>query len=86
MADCLFPVVKANFTDTRWTLLQKILCGTNAIVAGGSGSANGQVMIYTAGSNPNADGLVPTDPTKPAVAYSSDGSGSVYGWSGSAWV
>lgn len=39
MADCLFPVVNANFTDTRWTLLQKILCGTNAIVAGGGSSS-----------------------------------------------
>lgn len=85
MPDCIFQDTSPKWNDTIRDTLQKILCATND-AAGGGGSANGQVMIYTAGGNPNVEALVPTDPTKPAVAYSADGSGAVFGWSGSAWV
>lgn len=46
---------------------------------GGGGGANGQVMEYTA-ADPTTQGLTPTDPTKPAVAYKRDGSSSTYVW------
>lgn len=44
---------------------------------GGVGGGNAPV-VYT--SDPNTESLTPTDPTKPAMAYSSDGTGAVYGW------
>ena len=48
------------------------------ILNGGGGVANPPV-VYIA--DPNTEGLTPVDTTKPAVAYSSDGSGAIFGWS-----
>lgn len=42
-----------------------------------SGGGNAPVVYVT---DPNAEGLKPADPTKPAVAYSADGSGAMFGW------
>lgn len=75
-----------NPKDTTWFIEQRILGALVDGGGGGGGGSTGQVMRYTAGSNPNADGLVPTDPSQPATAYSADGSGSVYGWTGATWV
>ena|SRR5438309_1829331 len=36
-------------------------------IANGIGGS-GQIVIYT-GTDPTSDGLIPTDPTKPAIAY-----------------
>ena len=47
--------------------------------AGGGGLGGNAAVIYTA--DPNTEGLKPADTTKPALAYSSDGSGPVFGWS-----
>ena len=47
-------------------------------LSGGGGVANPPV-VYIA--DPNTEGLTPVDTTKPAVAYSSDGSGAIFGWS-----
>lgn len=52
---------------------------------GGSG-ATGQIKVYT--SDPNTELVVPDDTAQPAMAYSADGSGSIYGWDvgGQTWV
>lgn len=57
--------------------IAQLLC--DIVDGGGSGGANGQVMEYT-GTDPTSDGLTPTDPTKPAIAYKEDGSTSTYVW------
>ena len=44
----------------------------------GVGALGNFPVVYVA--DPNAEGLMPADPTKPGVAYSADGSGSFYGW------
>lgn len=36
-------------------------------------------VVYTA--DPNTEGLTPANAALPCVAYSADGSGSIYGWS-----
>jgi hypothetical protein len=38
-----------------------------------------QIYAYT-GESPTADGIVPTDPTKAAIAYKLDGTGPLLGW------
>lgn len=53
-----------------------VLCD---IASGGGGGGGGQVMEYT-GADPTADGLVPTDPTQPAIAYKDDGSLPIFVW------
>jgi hypothetical protein len=47
----------------------------------------GQMFEYT-GPDPTTDGIVPDDPTLPAMAYSQDGSGSTYHWNTNtqAWI
>ena len=49
------------------------------IVANGGSGGGAQLVVYT-GASPTADGLTPTDPTKPAVAYKKDGTGPMFGW------
>lgn len=44
----------------------------------GGAVGNGQIRTYTA--DPNTEGVLPLDQTKPAIAYSLDGSGAIYGW------
>lgn len=51
-----------------------VLCDILANSGGG-----GEVMQYT-GASPTADGLVPTDPTQPAIAYKDDGSLPIFVW------
>jgi len=43
--------------------------------------------VYT-GTTPTADGITPTDQTKPAIAYKLDGTGPTRFWNNSAlgWV
>lgn len=48
----------------------------NTSTGGGTGNAP---VVYT--TDPNVEGLTPTNTSAPAVAYSADGSGAVYGWS-----
>lgn len=48
-------------------------------ISGGGGGGGGAVMTYT-GDDPNTDGIIPTDPTKPALCYKSDGSAATYSW------
>jgi hypothetical protein len=62
-------------SDTERQLLVKILIALNYGAA--SGGENIPV-IYT--SNPNSEGLTPINQNLPAVAYSSNGQGSIYGW------
>lgn len=40
MADCIYTNPQAKFNDTKWNILQKILCALNASGAGGSSGAN----------------------------------------------
>jgi hypothetical protein len=49
---------------------------------GGGGGGTLQVFQYT-GTDPNSDGVVPTDPTKPAIAYKIGSPW--YGWNGASW-
>ena len=49
------------------------------ILASGGISGAGQIVVYT--TDPNAEGLKPAVTTLPATAYSSNGAGSIYGWS-----
>lgn len=49
------------------------------IGAGGVASGGNLNMIYI--NDPNAEGLVPANPTLPCMAYSQSGSGAVFGWS-----
>ena len=50
----------------------------NQIISGGIGGGSGQIKFYTA--DPNVEAVVPNDQTKPAIAYSISGAGSIYGW------
>lgn len=58
------------------SLKECILAG---ICAGGGGGGGGQLVEYT-GANPTADGLLPTDQTKPAMAYKRDGTAPTWNW------
>ena len=60
-------------------MLDLIELGLLAQIAAISGGSNPQVMEYT-GADPTTDGLVPADPTQPAIAYKQDGSDVTYGW------
>jgi hypothetical protein len=53
-----------------------VLCD---IASGGGGGGGGQVMAYD-GPDPTTDGLVPTDPTQPAIAYKRDGTLPQFSW------
>jgi len=44
-----------------------------------------QIYVYT-GATPTADGVMPSDPTKPAIAYKQDGTGPTRFWNTSALV
>ena len=57
---------KPQPSDTRRVLLGKIVLATVA-GGGGGGGGSGQIVAYTT-TDPNTDGVVPTDPTKPAIA------------------
>ena len=57
--------------------------GTTPIATGAGNIVNiivapNQPVIYI--TDPNVEGLRPIDPTKPCIAYSRDGTGSIYGW------
>jgi len=53
-----------------------VLCD---IAGGGSSGSSGQVMEYT-GPDPTTDGITPTDPNQPAIAYKDDGSLPIFVW------
>lgn len=53
-----------------------VLCD---IAAGGGGGSTGQVMEYTT-TDPTTDGITPTDPNQPAIAYKDDGSLPTFSW------
>ena len=55
-------------------VIAQLLCN---ISSGGAGSGNPPV-VYT--TDPNTEALTPADPTLPALAYSSNGAGAIYGW------
>lgn len=46
---------------------------------GGGGGGSGQLKYYTT-TDPNTDGILPDDQTKPALAFKADGTGSTYVW------
>lgn len=46
---------------------------------GGGGGSVGQVMQYTT-TDPTTDGITPTDPNQPAIAYKNDGSLPTFVW------
>lgn len=46
---------------------------------GGGGGGGGQILEYTL-ADPTTEGLVPDDPTQPAIAYKQDGSTATYVW------
>lgn len=48
----------------------------NGSTGGGGGVVGSQIVAYL-GASPVAP---PPDPTKPAIAYSNDGSSAVFGW------
>lgn len=56
-------------------IIAQILCDVSS-ASGGGGS--GQIKYYT--SDPNSEAVEPDDTSLPAIAYSLDGSGSIYGW------
>ena len=45
---------------------------------GGGGSGSGSVLQYV--DDPNTEGVLPSDVSKPALAYSQDGMGSIRQW------
>ena len=51
-----------------------VLCD---IASGGGGAA--QVLQYTT-TDPTTDGITPTDPNEPAIAYKDDGSLPIFVW------
>lgn len=57
-----------------------------AAAAGGGASGSGQIKVFTA--NPNTESVVPTNTALPAIAYQSDGTGSIFVWviSGQVWA
>lgn len=59
--------------------LREVIAAEACAGGGGGGVVNGELLFYTA-SDPNSQGLVPTDQTKPAFAYKKDGTGPSYGW------
>lgn len=63
-------------------IIAQLLCEINE--GGGGGGGAGQIKSYI--TDPNTEGVVPDDVTEDAIAYSISGSGSMYGWNGSAWV
>lgn len=60
--------------------LLQVIAQTSCEVAagGGGGSGSGQIKTYTA--DPNAEAVVPSNTALPAIAYKSDGTGSIYVW------
>lgn len=58
-------------------LLQAILF-TTCNGGGGGGGGAGQIVQYT--TNPNDESLTPSTQSAPAIAYSADGTGPVFGW------
>lgn len=62
--------------DTRRLLLVKILMAT-VTGGGGGGGGSGQIVAYT-GTDPNSDGVLPADQTKPAIAVKA--SSTTYTW------
>jgi hypothetical protein len=71
-----FVQLAASDPKMAKAVLLQLLCNISSGSVGGGGNPP---VTYTA--DPNAEGVKPADVTKPAVAYSLDGSGSFYGWS-----
>lgn len=46
---------------------------------GGGGGSSTNDVIYEV-TDPNTEGLTPSDPTKPSQAYKRDGTGETWGW------
>lgn len=59
-------------------LLQVIAQTSCEVAAGGASSGSGQIKTYTA--NPTDEGVVPSNTALPAIAYKSDGTGSIFVW------
>ncbi len=57
-------------------IIAQLACEINA--AGGAGSGAGQIKVYTA--DPNTEVVRPDNTALPAIAYQSDGTGSIYQW------
>lgn len=63
-------------------MLQLLILGLLAQIAQGGGvgpGGGGQLLTYS-GTDPTSDGILPTDQSKPAMAYKVDGSGPTYSW------
>lgn len=57
-----------------------IYLASQIVASGGTGGGGGNPpVVYT--NDPNTEGLTPANTTLPAVAYSSNGQGSIFGWS-----
>lgn len=54
-------------------VINQLLCNISAGSSGGSP----QVFLYVGAAPPV---IPPTDPTQPALSYSQDGSGPIFGW------
>lgn len=76
-AACTSGIGKVTNPITLWQLIAQSACELAA--SGGGASGSGQIKTYTA--DPNSEGVVPTNTSTPAVAYSIDGLGSIYTWS-----
>lgn len=53
--------------------------------SGGGGLSTAQMVVYT-GTDPTSDGLTPTNPNNPAIAYKKTGDGPEYYWNTSTHV
>lgn len=60
-----------------------LLC--QIVLGGGTGGGTIQVLEYTT-TDPVADGILPADQTKAAIAYKQDGTGTTFVWNTSALV
>lgn len=85
MAECSLTELMADACTNGFTCMPEnlqraviiqFLC--NISDSGGIGGG-GQIKTYT--TDPNSELVVPDNLTSPAIAYSADGSGSIYGWS-----
>ena len=54
--------------------------GTGAQGPQGSGGGTAAQLYTYTGASPTADAILPTDQTKPALAYKLDGTGPLFGW------
>jgi len=83
---CASDIGKITSPIQLWQVIAQLSCEIAASGGGGGGGGSGQIKVYT--SDPNSEGVLPDNTALPALAYKSDGTGSIYQWvvSGQTWM